>query len=122
MSVEDEALPDSAVGAGDEGEEEDLEESDEESAEEEDDDEEGEEEEGKVFGGGGRGLFLLLLYLSPLSVYPLDAHRCKISLNVKSKNALSFYLFVVYCDVVNVQTHFNFSKEIILLNLEEGVN
>lgn len=67
------------------------------------------------------GLFLLL-YLSPLSVYPFDAHRCKISLNVKSKNALSFYLFIVYCDVVNVQTHFNFSKEIILLNLEKGVN
>ena len=48
MSVEDEALPDSAVDVGDEGEEEDLEESDEESAEEEDDDDEG-EEEGKAF-------------------------------------------------------------------------
>ena len=51
MSLEDETLPDSAVGVGDEGEEEDLEESDEESAEEEDDDEEGEEEEGKAFWG-----------------------------------------------------------------------
>lgn len=118
MSVEDEALPDSAVGVGDEGEEEGLEESDEESAEEEDDDEE-EEEEGKAFWGGC--FFFFFIFAPSLYIYPLDARRCKISLNVKSKNALSFYLFIVYCDVINVQTHFNFSKEIIL-NLEEGVN